>query len=258
MARESKSKSKETEHDPSLGPKVTAVHVGDDSLLERLVPHMKKIGIALVVLALILTVYFSYRWYQHDKAEKSTQRLANALEVVDRPVIPEDDANPLPGDKLGDHFKTYAERADKGLAALGKVGQLRGAASLFEAHLLVEAGKLDQALAMYRRLGNGPSLDAVIAREGIGTVLETQAGASKDPAAGRKLLEDALTAYRASQPDDKGPRRDYSLYHEGRVLAALGKKSEAIAQLKKALTVAPGSDLKGLIEMQLSSLGEGT
>ncbi|HVK72965.1 MAG TPA: hypothetical protein VM734_06575 [Kofleriaceae bacterium] len=239
------------EHDPSLGPKVTAVHVGGESLADRLVPHLKKIAFALVALAAILTAFFTYRWWSHSRAEKATDRLARALELGDRPVIP-GDMN-LPG--MPEHFKTQAERANAALAELAKAGSVRDAAGLYEAHMLVQAGKLDEALARYRKLGGAGGVDGAVAREGVGVVLETQASAAQEPAQRQKLLEDALAAFRAVQPDDKGPRRDYALYHEARVLEEMGKPAEAIAQLKKALTVSPETPLRGAIEMRLSGLG---
>jgi hypothetical protein len=95
----------------------------------------------------------------------------------------------------------------------------------------------------------------VLAREAIGVTLETQAAATKDQAAQRKLLEEALVAFRAVQSDDQGLRRDYALFHEARVLEALGKPAEAVAPLTKALTVAPETSLRRDIENRLVALG---
>lgn len=257
MARE-----KNPEHDPNLGPAVAAVHIGGESILDRLVPHMKKIAIAAVALTVILAGYFGMRWWKHRKAEQATGTLARALEVGARRIEPPEAAPPivdpaaLPEDKE-ETFPTYATRAEATLAQLRKAGQVRGAASLYEAQLLVQAGKLDEALAIYRKVGAGKSTDAAIAREGVGVVLETKAGAAKDPAERQKLLDEALAAFRAVQTDDKGPRRDYGLYHEARVLEALGKPADAITALKKAQEVTPDSQLKPLIEQHLATLGAG-
>ena len=248
MARE-----QDDEHDPTLGPKVAAVHVGEESILERLVPHMKKIGLALVAVGAILAVFFTWRYFKHQAAEKATNQLAQALELGSRPVVPE--GMPAFGqDPELPTFKTEAERANAALSALAK-SDLRGVASLYEAHLLIAAGKLDEALAHYRKLSTAKGVDGAVAREGVGVVLETQAAAAKDPSQRQKLLEDALAAFRAVQTDDKGPRRDFALFHEARVLEALGKPTEAVASLKKALEVAPSSSLRGSIETRLSALG---
>lgn len=243
--------------DPSLGPVVTPVHIGGDSIADRLLPHIKKIGVALLAIILVITVVFTYRWYKRSQEEQSTARLVKAIELAERPVLPpEIDVSAIPGQKDKLTWKSYGERAEASLTALAKVGDARGAASLYEASLLVAAGKLDPALAIYRRLGNGGSSDdAVLAREGIGIVLETQAVAATDAAQKQKLFEESLAAFRAQQPDDKGLRRDYALYHEARVLEALGKGGEAVAQLKRALELTPDTALKPQIENRLAVLG---
>jgi len=247
---------KEPEHDPTLGPAVTPVHIGGDSILDRLAPHIMKIGVALLAVILILTVAFSYRWYKRSKQEKSTARLVKAIEIGDADVVPpEIDLSAIPGQKDKITYKTYPERAQATLDVLSRVGEARGAASLYEAGLLVTAGKLDQALAIYKRAAAGSGEDAILAREGVGVILENQAVAATDQAQKQKLFEEALTAFRAVQPDDKGLRRDWALYHEARVLEHMGKFGEAIAQLKHALEIAPETSLKPQIENRLAVLG---
>lgn len=242
------------EHDPTLGPKVNPIHVGGDSFVDRLVPHLKKIAVALIALSAVLTVFFTWRWWKGRGEEQATAELAKALEIGERPVIPtEIDL----GDKLPEHFKSQADRAKATLTELQKAGDTRDVAPLYEAQMLFQAGKLDEALARYRALANLSGAEGALAREGVAVVLEAQASASKDPAQRQTQLEAALTAFRAIQPDDKGPRREYALYHEGRVLELLGKSTEAVASFKKALTVAPESPLRGAIELRLSALGAG-
>ena len=41
------------------------------------------------------------------------------------------------------------------------------------------------------------------------------------------------------QPDEKGPRHVYALYHQGRIQAALGKSAEAKALFEKAKSCSP-------------------
>ena len=236
--------------DPSLGPTVTPVHIGGDSIVDRLLPHVKKIAVSAIALVVIISVFYTWRWYQHSKEEKATTALVKGLELGDRPVV----AEPTPED-TDPSFKTYGERAEATAAALAKAGQARGAAALFEANQLLVAGKLDAALAAFRKLGTGDGDDAVLAREGVGVVLETQAAAAKDAAAKQQLLDQALAAYRAVQPDDKGLRRDYALFHEARVLTAMGKAAEAAAPLTRALELVPDTALKQDIENQLAVLG---
>lgn len=236
--------------DPSLGPTVTPVHIGGDSIVDRLLPHVKKIAAAAVALIVIIAAFYSWRWYQHSKEEKATTALVKGLELGDRAIV----AEPKPED-TEPSYQTYAERAEATVAALAKAGQARGAAALFEANQLLAAGKLDAALAAFKKLGAGDGDDAVLAREGVGVVLETQAAAATDAAAKQALLEQALTAFRAVQPDDKGLRRDYALYHEARVLTGMGKAGEAAAPLTRALELVPDTALKQDIENQLAALG---
>ena len=254
MARE---KNKPEEHDPTLGPAVSAVHVGGESLLDRLLPHAKKIGLALLGAALLVTAVVLFRIYQHGKAERSTRRLTKALELAERPVKRDDDGVLPPQDPTEETFASEAERVQAVETAMKKIGQTHDAVALVEAQSLLRAGKLDEALAIYRRRAKASGIDGLLAREGVGIVLEAQAAAAdKDPAAKQKLLEQALEAFRAIQPDDKGPRRDYSLYHEARVLEALGKPAEAKAALEKALAV-PDTSLEPVIRNRLSALGGG-
>ncbi len=251
---------KEPEHDPTLGPAVTPVHIGGDSILDRVIPHMKKIVLVAVGGTVVLAIFFGLRWWKQRNAEQATGKLAHALEIGSTMVIPgyePDPADPASDPKqAAETYPSYAKRAEVTLAGLKKAGQVRGAAALYEAQMLVQVGKLDDALAIYKRIGRGTSSDAAVAREGVGVVIEARAATAK-AADRQQLLEDALAAYRAIQPDDKGPRRDYSLYHEARVLESLGKSADAVTALKKALSVMPDSQLKPLIEQRLAALGSG-
>lgn len=251
MARD---KNTSEEHDPTLGPAVAAVHVGGESLVDRLLPHVKKIGLALLGAALLITAVFTWRYLQQRKAERSTTKLVQALDLAERKVLDLDPSVPQP--PLEEEvYRTQAERSDSVHAAVGKVGRARGAVLLIDAKYLLRAGKIDEALAIYQQKAKGTGIDALIAREGIGIALETRAGTATDPTQRQKLLEESLAAFRSIQTDDKGPRRDYALYHEARVLEALGKPAEARAALQKALEVNPDTTLEPAIKVRLSSLG---
>lgn len=247
------------EHDPSLGPAVAAVHVGGESIVDRLLPHAKKIGMMLLGAALLVTMAVAYRCNQRKKAERSTSQVVKALDLVERRVFYVDSDLPeLPPPAEEAVYKSDAERTETVLGAMAKLGQGRGATALIEAQMLLRSGKLDEALAIYRRRAKASGVDGLIAREGVGITLEAQAAAATDPAAKQKLLEEALAAFRALQPDELGPRRDYALYHEGRVLEALGKPTEAVAALKGALAAVPKTALEPVIRNRLSALGEGS
>src|SRR4029079_7824685 len=111
------------------------------------------------------------------------------------------------------------------------------------------------AIAEYKKHTTGNTLDAVLAREGLGIALEMKAEKEKDAAARQKGLEEALAAFQAMQPDEKGPRYAYALYHQGRILALLGKNAEAKEKLEKAKELGKDTKLPELIDERLASLG---
>ena len=67
--------------------------------------------------------------------------------------------------------------------------------------------------------------------------------------------EEALAAFTAMQPDEKGPRRAYALYHQGRILGLLGKTAEATDAFKKAKELSGEGPLADQIDERLASLG---
>ena len=112
----------------------------------------------------------------------------------------------------------------------------------------------------YRLGSEDKGIQGVLAREGLGIALEAKAAAEKDAAARGKLLEEALASYQRMQPDEKGPRYIYAIYHQGRLQAALGKSAEAKTLFEKAneLLAAGHSELRELRELiskRLAALG---
>jgi tetratricopeptide (TPR) repeat protein len=97
---------------------------------------------------------------------------------------------------------------------------------------------------------------AATAREGLGYAQEALALANEDQAARQAGLETALATFRQIQPSEEGPRREYALYHEARILAALGKREDAAGLLKKAIEIAPESPLRNDIRQRLAQLAE--
>src|SRR5690606_30292319 len=124
----------------------------------------------------------------------------------------------------------------------------------YRASLLMQVGKLDEAIAEYKKQQSGNTLDAVLAREGLGIALEMKAEQQKDAAARQKGLEEALAVFQSMQPDEKGPRYAYALYHQGRILALLGKTAEARTQLEKAKQLDSDRQLPNLIDERLAGL----
>lgn len=229
------------------------VHIGGESLVDRILPHIKKVLIGAVFIAVILSVVFAVRWWKHRGQETDTAKVAAVLAVGERPIVPKGD-NPDPKVASTPSFVSTAERGNAVLAEITKHGATnighayRGAA-------LLDAGKLDEAIAEYRAGTSAKDLDGVLAREGLGLALEAKAAADKDPTARQKLYEESLAAFVAMQPVADGPRHAYALYHQGRLLALLGKRAEAKAAFEKAKELAAGLDLGELIEQRLASLG---
>jgi tetratricopeptide (TPR) repeat protein len=238
----------------------TPVAIGTDSFVDKVLPHVKKIVAGAAALAVVLIAYFTWDWIKARKAAAATDELAAAFDLLHRPVDPpappaEPGAEPPPPKPAGalPTFPTRVARAEATVAALAKT-DLDPSSRLLEANLLLQTGKLDQADAVYRTLAGGTALENILAREGLGYVAEAKAAAAKDPAERQRLLEAALAAFRAIQPDDKGARRDYALYHEARILTLLDQRAEAKAALEKALAVVPDSAIEIDIQQRLAQL----
>jgi tetratricopeptide (TPR) repeat protein len=231
------------------------VRVGGESIVDRLLPHKKKI---LAIIAAGFAVYGVIAiaiHFRDSKREKHTDELAAVLDVADRPIRPpgqpEDPAAKQPT------FASPAERANAVISEISKQGDAPGGPA-YRASQLVTAGKLDDAIAEYKKGTNAPGLDGVLSREGLGLALEMKASAKGvDATTSQKGYEDALAAFKSMQPDDKGPGAAYAHYHQGRILVQLGKKDEAKAQFQKAKELGKDkdADLAELVEERLAMLG---
>jgi predicted negative regulator of RcsB-dependent stress response len=235
---------------PGFDPK--PVQVGGEGLLERLLPHMKKILYSLIAVAVVLSIFFTIRYFQDKKHMAGTEKLQTVLTVAQVPVAqpgePVDPkANPKP-------FADAKERANAVLDALAKANT-DAAGPTFRGSLLVQAGKLDDAIAEFKKAQGKVGLDGVLAREGLGIAIEMKAENEKDAAARQKGLEDALAVFKSMQPDEQGPRRAFALYHQGRILGTLGKNDEAKAALEKAKEVGKGTEVVELADQRIASLG---
>jgi hypothetical protein len=232
---------------PGFDPK--PVQLGGESIVDRLLPHMKKIVIAIGITAVGLAIVFTVLHFRDRAREKETAKLARVLEISQRPVRAfspdQKDKQPV--------FGSNKERAEAVLAAMTK--ESAKTEGPFRASMLVQAGRLDDAITEYRAHQKGKTLDAVLAREGLGIALEMKAEQEKDAATRQKGLEEALTVFQSMQPDEKGPRYAYALYHQGRILALLGKNAEAKTQLEKAKELGTDTTLPELIDQRLVSLG---
>jgi hypothetical protein len=229
-----------------------AVHVGGESFLDRILPHIKKIIVGIIVIAVILSAVFAVRWFRDRKQIMATEKLDRVLAVADEPIRGKDDKP----DPKKPSFGSAKERAAAVLDALAKEGT-EAAGHAFRGGLLLDAGKTDDAIAEYRKGVADRTIEGVLCREGLGLALEAKAAAEKDPAARQKGLEEALAAFSSMQPDEAGPRRSYALYHQARLQLLLGKRADARSLFEKAKAANKDADreIADLIEKRLAALG---
>lgn len=215
-----------------------AVRIGGESLVDRIVPHIKKIAVMVVLVAVIVSGILVVRWRGEVKKEKATAKLLEVLEVARKEVGPA--PTPLPGEPApkdkADRFATEKDRAEAVLATISSSGAEPIAS--YKGAMLLAAGKVDDAIAEYKRGQGELGLEGVLCREGLGIALEAKATQEKDATARQKILEESLAAFTAMQPDENGVRRAYALYHQGRLQQTLGKTTEAKALFEKARPLA--------------------
>lgn len=235
------------------------VHIGGESLVDRILPHMKQITYVVIGAAAVIAVIFVARWWIRRGEEKKTAEIADTLRLAQRPLaLP--GAKPDDGAKPDEKDKTFSDPTDRAKALLDQMSKegVTPPGHAYRAGILLSAGDLDKALEEYKAGQDAQGLDGVLCREGIGVVLETKAAAEKDAAARNKLLEEALATYQRMQPDEKGLRRAYALYHQGRMQALLDKKADAKASFEKAselLKAEQRHELRDLVQKRLAALG---
>ncbi|MGE0548196.1 MAG: hypothetical protein AB7O24_11015 [Kofleriaceae bacterium] len=235
---------------PAHSPK--PVHIGGESIVDRLAPHIKKILVAFVLLAVILTVVFAIRWFQQRGQVANTEKLVAVLDVARKPVVPPSSTD-QPADPNAPKPEGYPSASARAAAVLDTLTKQGATVSpTYRGGLLLDAGKLDEAIAEYRNGVADKTIDGVLAREGLGIALETKATAEKDATARQKLLEEALAAFVSMQPDPAGPRRSYALYHQGRIQLTLGKRAEATASFDAAKKLAAPNGLSPEIVGQMA------
>lgn len=225
-------------------------------------PHIKKI-VAVGVLALLALSAWKFMDWRHDKKAKSaTQAYVSAMKIVDAPIVAADEKK---SDDESLSFVSEEARQEAGLAAFAKLNKDYGDISLSklagssQARLLLDAGRYDEALVLYKKFAasTAPEPLRLAALESVGYTLEAKAMASEDAAARQAGLETALRAFEQLQTKGDGPMHDYSLYHQGRLLVEMGKIAEGIAKFKAVLSEHPDSALTVSIENRLATLDVG-
>ncbi len=240
---------------PTFDPK--PVNVGGESLIERIYPHRKTVGIFVLLGFAVWGVIAIVIHFRDSKREQATSKVEAVLDVAARKVsdgTPADPENPLT--KKFPPFKDAKERAAAVLDALAKNGD-ESAGPIYRASLLVQVGKPDDAIAEYKKGITLAGIQGVLAREGLGLAQEMKAELPQtDAAAKQKGLEEALATFASMQPDETGPRRAYALYHQGRVLDVMQKPADAKAMFEKAKAAAKDSaELAPMIDERIAKLG---
>lgn len=242
---------------------------GVAKLAEKLRPYAWRLAILITVVTIGIVSFTTYRWWQDRKAKNATAIFVEALDIARSDIVPEDAEPPQPDgdDPLAeaDQPTTYPSSEDRAKAQLEALERLRSEyggtdvvseVRLVEASTLAELGRYDDALKLYKAYasGDGSALLRAIAREGVGYVLEAKALAAEDASAREAGLREALAAFQSVQPKEDGPRRDYALYHEGRILATLDEHDRAVEVFEKVLAIEPPSPLADEVNARLASM----
>lgn len=243
---------------------------GVAKVAERLRPYAMRIAVLITVVTIGIVSFTTYRWWQERKAKRATAIYVEALDIARRDIVPADAEPPDPDGKeepVAEEdkpvtYETAEARAEAKLEALKRLRSGYGGtgvvseSSLLEASTLAEVGQYDEALAKYKSYASegGSAMLRAIAREGIGYVLEAKALTAEDAGAREAGLREALAAFQAVQPKEDGPRRDYALYHEGRILATLNERDRAVEAFEKVLAIEPASPLTDDVNARLAAL----
>jgi predicted negative regulator of RcsB-dependent stress response len=237
-----------------------------NTLGDKIQPHLKKIVFAALVVVAGMSVWKFLDWRHEEASISATNAHIDVLRVMNAQIVGPDDKDPNEDSPY--EIKTFASTEDRRKAVLGGLSTIKSDHSKMglsvltghhEARILLEQGNYDQAIAAYKSFASSkaPEELRMSALEGVGYALEAKAMSNEDANARNAGLEEALQAFGELQPAEGAPRRDYSLYHQGRVLVAMGKKDEGIAKYRQVLSEVPESVLITQIEARLGSLNAG-
>ncbi len=238
---------------------------GVNSFLGKLKPFAKQLVIGAIVLLVFVTGAVLYSMHKQGKEADATTLFNKAVAVYDEPVMSEEDRQLLATLNLPDMpekvHPSIKARAEAALVHLDKMrSEFDGtdtveSARMFYAAVLYDAERFDDAVAMYQAVAkSGPAAQRPLAREGIGYALEAKALANEDAAARQQGLEAALDAFGKVQPKADGKYRDYTMYHQARVLQSLGRIKEAVDLYNQLLETLPTTLLRTEVNDRLAVL----
>lgn len=226
------------------------VHIGGESFVDRVLPHIKKILFACVALAAVAGVIFGIRAWKQRGQRSQTTALAAVIDVASRELRGSGAVDPKKPS-----FVDTKERAATVLDTLTKQ-ETELAGPGFKAGFLLDTKKFDEAITEYEKCTTGETIENVLCREGKALALEAKAAAATDASAKQAGFEAALAAFKEMQPDDEGLRAAYAHWHQGRILHQMQKLTEAKAELEKAKELGKDTaDLPDLVEKRLAELG---
>lgn len=262
-----KNKGKYRSQDPTaelLGP--DELQTATARFVQAAQPHAKKI-LAVVAAVIVAVVALGiYSWYAKKRDARATALFSEAVAILRAPIGPPPPPEAAKDMIVGDlPYPSVKARAEAALVVLQKLASEHGGtavadeAALIHAGVLYDLGRYDEAMAKYRAvLAEGPGDKIVyVAREGLAYAAEAKALAQTDPAAQQAGLGEALKLFEQLQPEERGFYRDYALFHQARVKAALGDKPAAVALLKQLKEKHPGSPLVGEADERLARLEAG-
>ena len=226
---------------------------------EYLRPHAIKIGAVLGGVALVLIGFSVYTWW-HNKREAEATRIfgevTKTLEAqIEEEPKPDQPDKPAPPEKKDGDKVTYPTVKARGEAALGLLERIEREygstdvaqqARLVKGGLLIDLGRYDEAAAVYQKIVEKGGDLRFLAAEGQGYAYEAKGD-----------LDAALTAFQRLQPDEKGFYRDFSLYHQARILARKGDKAGALTLYQQILDKWPQSALKTDVTNRIALLEQG-
>src|SRR4051812_2639929 len=92
------------------------VHIGGETLLDRLLPHMKQIIIAIAVISVVLVVILTIRWIKERGQIGETRKLDQILEVARDPIRSKDE-------KPDPQKPSFGDPKERGGAVLGEIAK---------------------------------------------------------------------------------------------------------------------------------------
>jgi hypothetical protein len=217
-------------------------------------PHAVKIGAVLGGVALVLIAFSVYTWWHNKKEAEATRLFGEVTKTLEAQIDEEPKPGQPPPEKPADKlsFSTVKAKHEAALGLLDRIDREYGStevaeqARLVKAGILFDLGRFDEAAAIYQQILSKGGTLRFLAAEGQGYAYEAKGD-----------LDAALVAFQKLQPDEKGFYRDFSLYHQARILARKGDKAGALALYKQILDQWPQSALKTDVTNRIALLEQG-